>query len=168
MTSGHPKLSPRMRGCFCRDTTQRRNAYAFPAYAGMFRSIDVMDTGRAGFPRVCGDVSMKLTKNRFTRWLSPRMRGCFCQESRGCGSVEAFPAYAGMFLNKERPKDDRDSFPRVCGDVSPPAPAYITDAQLSPRMRGCFCTCHGGVLLGVAFPAYAGMFPSESEKSSHA
>ena len=70
-----------------------------------------------------------------------------------------FPAYAGMFLNKEQPKGDRDSFPRVCGDVS----EWFRDENLqesfSPRMRGCFSASVWPPVRPSVFPAYAGMFP---------
>ena len=96
--------------------------------------------------------------SRFVSALSPRMRGCFRRHRPPAQLLCAFPAYAGMFLNKERPKDGRDSFPRVCGDVSRPGPSQSPRRPLSPRMRGCFYSCYAYAWWFPAFPAYAGMF----------
>ena len=90
-------FSPRMRGCF----PYRRNAQALkdvlPAYAGMFPYLSIKRNVTRSSPRVCGDVSMKLTKNRLTRRFSPRMRGCFHVVLMRLSFDYVLPAYAGMF-----------------------------------------------------------------------
>ena len=86
------------------------------------------------------------------------MRGCFRIVDALERQIDAFPAYAGMFLIRAYLSIKRNGFPRVCGDVSEDVQACRHTRQLSPRMRGCFHAftykgdaCH-------AFPAYAGMF----------
>ena len=75
----------------------------------------------------------------FTFKLSPRMRGCFYEQTNLRGIPDAFPAYAGMFPIVESQKIRSISFPRVCGDVS--------NRQMDD------------LRVVLAFPAYAGMFP---------
>ena len=101
---------------------------------------------------------MKLTKNRLTRRLSPRMRGCFHNERRKRQSQSAFPAYAGMFLITMTTAASDKGFPRVCGDVSTAHWRLLSCLGLSPRMRGCFYQNAPTTYQNKAFPAYAGMF----------
>ena len=90
--------------------------------------------------------------------LSPRMRGCFLDLSSDLYEDAAFPAYAGMFLKPTLARPHPVSFPRVCGDVSLVNPFNSAGSMLSPRMRGCFYKLSMKGTIGVAFPAYAGMF----------
>ena len=69
-----------------------------PAYAGMFLTLHPTSFRRSSSPRVCGDVSVKLAKNRFTR--------------------RVLPAYAGMFPTGSAHSEESRRSPRVCGDVS--------------------------------------------------
>ena len=151
-------LSPRMRGCFLRLTSNCHNAIAFPAYAGMFLEGADLPIKRNGFPRVCGDVSETIISIDVSHVLSPRMRGCFSQIGWCCQTWFAFPAYAGMFPQRAAHSRDFASFPRVCGDVSISHVLFAKIMTLSPRMRGCFLYHHNAQALKGAFPAYAGMF----------
>ena len=153
------KLSPRMRGCFYFVEFRFGSLGAFPAYAGMFLPFSRLQPHLMCFPRVCGDVSISHLILKDEQRLSPRMRGCFCQLSSGCGSVEAFPAYAGMFPAYRLAGQKTKGFPRVCGDVSLKQAKFMTQNSLSPRMRGCFRLMKYLRIRFMAFPAYAGMFP---------
>ena len=113
-----PQLSPRMRGCFPHFLKSFLTALAFPAYAGMFPYRHSGSKSAGGFPRVCGDVSEHLSSARRFPELSPRMRGCFLADFLGVTPGQAFPAYAGMFLVREKDRHVAHRFPRVCGDVS--------------------------------------------------
>ena len=152
------RLSPRMRGCFSNSSTGQISKRAFPAYAGMFLEIGVAVERSAGFPRVCGDVSINHFARRAAPTLSPRMRGCFRASDERTSNECAFPAYAGMFPIKNGPRNLSRSFPRVCGDVSLVRRGKRHDYLLSPRMRGCFRASGEITPKCEAFPAYAGMF----------
>ena len=91
-------LSPRMRGCFSRQSANARSLCAFPAYAGMFPCCFRSRSLFGGFPRVCGDVSETHQGELPPGTLSPRMRGCFQAVLNKEIYAQAFPAYAGMFL----------------------------------------------------------------------
>ena len=112
------ELSPRMRGCFLVPVTPRYLRGAFPAYAGMFLRPLRLQIQLLGFPRVCGDVSLKQAKFMTQNSLSPRMRGCFFLRLIFLDRSLAFPAYAGMFPRLDSMYPRVRSFPRVCGDVS--------------------------------------------------
>ena len=86
------------------------------------------------------------------------MRGCFLIDTQAVRVLEAFPAYAGMFLSVVASSTKCGSFPRVCGDVSGPLDVLLKLSQLSPRMRGCFLIHNAVSVESSAFPAYAGMF----------
>ena len=130
-----------MRGCFPVREVETQKPAAFPAYAGMFLRTTKLIAVFASFPRVCGDVSSSRRTAEILR--------------------TAFPAYAGMFPNIRVKQKLRLSFPRVCGDVSIAFARCVEAARLSPRMRGCFLNAVLVAEASVAFPAYAGMFPSQ-------
>ena len=111
---------------------------AFPAYAGMFLTPKCERKISVCFPRVCGDVSVLLNSGSAVWELSPRMRGCFRVAFEADRSLEAFPAYAGMFPKHTKASFLQGRFPRVCGDVSARRQSIGNVRQLSPRMRGCF------------------------------
>ena len=111
---------------------------AFPAYAGMFLTPKCERKISVCFPRVCGDVSVLLNSGSAVWELSPRMRGCFRVAFEADRSLEAFPAYAGMFPKHTKASFLQGRFPRVCGDVSRLFSIKRSTLKLSPRMRGCF------------------------------
>ena len=153
-------LSPRMRGCFHHQLLLPKGNPAFPAYAGMFPLAEPSGSVTDSFPRVCGDVSKEIYAQGTADELSPRMRGCFLVPVTPRYLRGAFPAYAGMFLRPLRLQIQLLGFPRVCGDVSALGLDVSKSAQLSPRMRGCFYVNSISACFSLAFPAYAGMFPS--------
>ena len=113
---------------------------------------------QSGFPRVCGDVSVRADLTYQQGLLSPRMRGCFLSCNSDARRFPAFPAYAGMFPVVRLSRTRSESFPRVCGDVSITPSQPESNDPLSPRMRGCFLLEIARMELPEAFPAYAGMF----------
>ena len=86
------------------------------------------------------------------------MRGCFRVAFEADRSLEAFPAYAGMFPKHTKASFLQGRFPRVCGDVSRLFSIKRSTLKLSPRMRGCFFNLVRRGKRHDAFPAYAGMF----------
>ena len=160
------RLSPRMRGCFLNCKRGKEAHLAFPAYAGMFPTQSSTPSTLESFPRVCGDVSYRVPDSKTKRRLSPRMRGCFQLPLSSPSISAAFPAYAGMFLLSALVGTATKGFPRVCGDVSRPRNLSRRNLRLSPRMRGCFFKLNWLPPIIVAFPAYAGMFPTHSRSVS--
>ena len=75
-------FSPRMRGCFQAVLNKEIYAQVFPAYAGMFPVVTGRLSKTYSFPRVCGDVSGALIFEMLLSKFSPRMRGCFYQDTR--------------------------------------------------------------------------------------
>ena len=129
-----------------------------PAYAGMFPYLSIKRNVTRSSPRVCGDVSMKLTKNRLTRRFSPRMRGCFQGIFQDTQYEVVLPAYAGMFLVPTAASQKNKGSPRVCGDVSLQESLKVPTGEFSPRMRGCFRADWEQRRKKSVLPAYAGMF----------
>ena len=131
-------FSPRMRGCslFTGDLNFRDQV--FPAYAGMFLVV----------------VAWAEVSSQF----SPRMRGCSGKHLMIDQNPDVFPAYAGMFRCKRKGKLSPNGFPRVCGDVPPPKGSKNPLIRFSPRMRGCSEKKGKMKIMGIVFPAYAGMF----------
>ena len=74
-------LSPRMQGCFYILFALVGFELAFPAYAGMFLPEGSIILSDKGFPRVCGDVSLRKQMLSRAIKLSPRMRGCFSEKT---------------------------------------------------------------------------------------
>ena len=54
------EFSPRMRGCSAGAIIDLHMHLVFPAYAGMFRNHHEIQNPSLRFPRVCGDVPMKV------------------------------------------------------------------------------------------------------------
>ena len=91
------------------------------------------------------------------------MRGCFYNGFSWGSCWLVFPAYAGMFPAPKRTEAQHRSFPRVCGDVSPPMILQESSTRFSPRMRGCFLRLRRIAQSFFVFPAYAGMFPKRGD-----
>ena len=151
-------FSPRARGCSHEDRTLRRGRCVFPACAGMFRGIILLNPPGMRFPRVRGDVPLDPKKLRKTYPFSPRTRGCSYRCGFGRFDEPVFPACAGMFPTGTPPGTPATRFPRVRGDVPEWTGVKKGGRRFSPRARGCslhddhpFCVC-------VVFPACAGMF----------
>ena len=162
------KAFPAYAGMFLSRLQLMSPVMAFPAYAGMFLTPKCERKISVCFPRVCGDVSVLLNSGSAVWELSPRMRGCFRVAFEADRSLEAFPAYAGMFPKHTKASFLQGRFPRVCGDVSRLFSIKRSTLKLSPRMRGCFFNLVRRGKRHDAFPAYAGMFPrggSQSEMS---
>ena len=90
-------FSPRARGCSHEDRTLRRGRCVFPACAGMFRGVILLNPPGMRFPRVRGDVPLDPKKLRKTYPFSPRTRGCSYRCGFGRFDEPVFPACAGMF-----------------------------------------------------------------------
>ena len=138
-------FSPRARGC------------------SFSKGVHYVDHRR--FPRVRGDVPKDDSSGLWEVKFSPRARGCsFLFPALG-QILEVFPACAGMFPTLPPRSRIWASFPRVRGDV-PVAPNDCIFAEpFSPRARGCSRGPQRLHFCGTVFPACAGMFPLDEEKT---
>ena len=108
-------------------------------------------------PRARGDVPAYAELKKVNLARSPRTRGC--TDAIICGVIDdaAFPAHAGMYLDRSGRAGATESVPRARGDVPAGPGGHSRSATRSPRTRGCTVP-QGGHREGVAaFPAHAGM-----------
>ena len=133
--------------------------HVLPAYAGMFLRVRRRQALRSCSPRVCGDVSNRIPVPAFKTKFSPRMRGCFCAQTRRIRTSLVLPAYAGMFPATPPFIESLVCSPRVCGDVSECKCMMHRRQSFSPRMRGCFRSAAHPADVKRVLPAYAGMIP---------
>ena len=151
-------FSPRARGCSFLPQGSKDAAEVFPACAGMFPSYLVRTHPPRCFPRVRGDVPMRIGPCDVGDAFSPRTRGCSYRCGFGRFDEPVFPACAGMFPTGTPPGTPATRFPRVRGDVPEWTGVKKGGRRFSPRARGC--SPQGGELLTIepVFPACAGMF----------
>ena len=126
----------------------------------MFRVILAPPTGRAGFPRVRGDVPMPRGRLSGGSKFSPRARGCSVIDLSPTYLFSVFPACAGMFRVRKARSRNPHGFPRVRGDVPWPVGSLRTSTSFSPRARGCSLRKIVSPTPLTVFPACAGMFLS--------
>ena len=151
-------FSPHTRGCSSRAIFLPIFSPVFPAYAGMFRSWRGAGCPCGSFPRIRGDVPMRLLPHRRAPVFSPHTRGCSEPRRVRLPDGPVFPAYAGMFLDGQKDRKTERSFPRIRGDVpSSPRPT-IWKISFSPHTRGCSLAALWFINPEDVFPAYAGMF----------
>ena len=62
-----------------------------------------------------------------------------------------------MAIRNEEPHVNK-GFPRARGDVPPYGFQPVVEVEFSPRTRGCSGYRPGSTLIGLVFPAHAGMF----------
>ena len=158
----HVWSSPHTRGCFPQDLTLREDQAVFPAYAGVFpfSAFSGMDT--KGLPRIRGGVSSAVCSCSRAGWSSPHTRGCFFITWINANAKKVFPAYAGVFLLPTAPALGSFGLPRIRGGVSGDIMPGKPDLESSPHTRGCFLPAERDGSAGSVFPAYAGVFLSES------
>ena len=70
------KFSPHTRGCSSFTRGPRNDIIVFPAYAGMFRSLEQLGRTLSGFPRIRGDVPVGCKHDSTGMKFSPHTRGC--------------------------------------------------------------------------------------------
>ena len=133
------RFSPHTRGCSVSSAQAPALNVVFPAYAGMFLFIAHQVTGRAGFPRIRGDVPHIGERDVF---IAP-----------------VFPAYAGMFLSEGISRLPRGSFPRIRGDVPLQFCGRRLVGQFSPHTRGCSVVSLLAVDVLSRFPRIRGDVP---------
>ena len=133
--------SPHTRGCFRNRQAFWSARQVFPAYAGVFLSLLVMQTDTQGLPRIRGGVSSALSNDVINKESSPHTRGCFSLILIRNSTRIVFPAYAGVFLPGKDFYAHRTGLPRIRGGVSRYTKAVVECIKSSPHTRGCFY-CH--------------------------
>ena len=128
----------------------------------MFRDEACPNPGVRGFPRVCGDVPSSVTSPQTGSTFSPRMRGCSGLWLITLQLQPVFPAYAGMFRDKNDTKICGCGFPRVCGDVPAKKLADAAWDFVFPAYAGMFRPYHGAGAGVARFPRVCGDVPANS------
>ena len=131
------EFSPRARGCSEKIPRLHRESAVFPACAGMFLLIAVINHGLESFPRVRGDVPAAGFTVEAFEGFSPRARGCSSPHPQSSQPYSVFPACAGMFRLLSGVVMMFVGFPRVRGDVPWLRQNFTGLAEFSPRARGC-------------------------------
>ena len=90
-------FSPHTRGCSEDSQRCSRRWGVFPAYAGMFLRCGVLWNPPPSFPRIRGDVPLRIFMASTLVGFSPHTRGCSEFVKLGLETPTVFPAYAGMF-----------------------------------------------------------------------
>ena len=130
-------FSPHTRGCSFGENLWLLRERVFPAYAGMFRSSRSRPDPRQRFPRIRGDVPIRLCVRVTGCRFSPHTRGCSPPPLAPQSAQQVFPAYAGMFPPQPSPTSNELSFPRIRGDVPGHLPMPTRFRRFSPHTRGC-------------------------------
>ena len=89
----------------------------FPACAGMFLHLAAGCKTPTRFPRVRGDVPLRVRRDHIEEKFSPRARGCSASVCFAGAEAGVFPACAGMFRLWQCTGIFFPRFPRVRGDV---------------------------------------------------
>ena len=152
------RFSPHTRGCSARHVASDQIKKVFPAYAGMFRMLEISIFPPRSFPRIRGDVPLQWRRRKCPIGFSPHTRGCSAYLVAVPRYGEVFPAYAGMFLRRLARDRWGSSFPRIRGDVPLRSSRQVADGLFSPHTRGCSDATTETLLGHKVFPAYAGMF----------
>ena len=91
--------SPRMRGKLRPKLGFTRSLRNIPAYAGKTMAPAIMGVVGAEHPRVCGENSLIVLRNKSSWGTSPRMRGKRRKAQKGLGRLRNIPAYAGKTIS---------------------------------------------------------------------
>ena len=118
------------------------------------------------FPAFAGVFPTWRSSPRPSPRSSPRSRGCFWLKGNEPSGDRVFPAFAGVFLGIRATAAISSSLPRVRGGVSFLRLCLSADSLSSPRSRGCFRHGPRPLQAHLVFPAFAGVFPTETYKRS--
>ena len=160
--------SPRSRGWTPGRAGSADREAGFPALAGMDPPAAVVGGPRCGLPRARGDGPGRRRREALPRRASPRSRGWTRRARRAGGSLEGFPALAGMDLRAGSGSRDSARLPRARGDGPQRYGIIVRDARASPRSRGWTSSIRAVACQHRGFPALAGMDPSGPSRSGRA
>ena len=129
-------LSPRVRGNFARWSDQARQRGSIPACAGEPRAEGQVNHVSGVYPRVCGGTGVYSTRSFSQHGLSPRVRGNRPGGSGKGNGNRSIPACAGEPPRRQRKRQWKPVYPRVCGGTSARTSPCQELQGLSPRVRG--------------------------------
>ena len=108
------------------------------------------------YPRVCGGTGSSYLCARFTRGLSPRVRGNLQTTRHKYARYGSIPACAGEPCRHTASTDRHRVYPRVCGGTAVARRYQVSPEGLSPRVRGNRPPGGGRIYLCGSIPACAG------------
>ena len=129
-------LSPRVRGNHGPSTSVAVPPGTIPACAGEPHRVPFVVPEGGDYPRVCGGTSGRPGMLASMSGLSPRVRGNPRGGLRRLCRQGTIPACAGEPTAGSAGIRWLRDYPRVCGGTSVRPASSITDAGLSPRVRG--------------------------------
>ena len=136
-TGTYAESSPRTRGCSHLVGALHGWRRVFPAHAGVFPIIGVINKPLLGLPRARGGVPIHIPKGARTVWSSPRTRGCSRQSRSVSRWAGVFPAHAGVFPLLRSWVRPVCRLPRARGGVPKVESLLVRKGESSPRTRGC-------------------------------
>ena len=129
-------LSPRLRGNQLAGLAVRRSPRSIPALAGEPCPAEGAASAWGVYPRACGGTSAGHQVRPVRCGLSPRLRGNHRRTLVPPRISRSIPALAGEPTNRRISPCGGRVYPRACGGtVEPPGPT-LSEAGLSPRLRG--------------------------------
>ena len=129
-------LSPRVRGNPPLPRPRLRLLRSIPACAGEPKWSKDAEYQEAVYPRVCGGTRSVPRLRSEDEGLSPRVRGNRPRHGPPQWSPGSIPACAGEPTTSWAPSVESWVYPRVCGGTSIAWVNPVTEAGLSPRVRG--------------------------------
>ena len=155
--------SPRTRGSTLMRCARTTAAIAFPAHAGIDPMSCAATSTGCGLPRARGDRPGQLVYVLDATGPSPRTRGSTQGDRAAQCHATAFPAHAGIDLNRLTIAYRFRSLPRARGDRPDPQRRYQRRSKPSPRTRGSTLASALTSWAGRAFPAHAGIDPLHTQ-----
>ncbi len=158
-------LSPRVRGNPQPPRSWVVDGGSIPACAGEPCTRQRRPTTTRVYPRVCGGTSYPSPLRASCLGLSPRVRGNRAPSSSPGSPTGSIPACAGEPAPDQARLRRQRVYPRVCGGTYLPASAEMSEAGLSPRVRGNHECGVRDVRCFGSIPACAGEPPSSLRRT---
>ena len=155
---GASRSSPRMWGCFSKDSGESYSNHVFPTHVGVFLAYLYYPQSYYCLPHACGGVSKATEALKRVQESSPRMWGCFHLRKIDITLFPVFPTHVGVFLSAVAVQSNQLRLPHACGGVSTSATRTRLTTKSSPRMWGCFWSSTATGKGEGVFPTHVGVF----------
>ncbi len=133
---GSHGLSPRVRGNRAHRSGCHSVTGSIPACTGEPAFQSARQCPRRVYPRVYGGTSQRQPAHGTEDGLSPRVRGNLGSHRFWVGSLGSIPACTGEPRWSDTASSARRVYPRVYGGTAVVGHSLISQAGLSPRVRG--------------------------------
>ena len=153
------RSSPHTRGWSHPRGVQGACRAVFPAYAGVVRIFDLINTPSRSLPRIRGGGPGTPTNPEHRQASSPHTRGWSQRRPARAHRQQVFPAYAGVVPRMVVPLRSVASLPRIRGGGPCRANGKRDAGQSSPHTRGWSLGAEELADGAWVFPAYAGVVP---------